>query len=119
MAIRARCPHCQTDHNLADNLAGKKIRCKKCRGIVRVPAGNKVDSAPASSRARVFILLGVLLLLGLGAGGYVLFLGDPTGLTGPRIPKGPTDPEKVIHGKWQHDGEVKYAMIHTLEFAED
>ena len=37
MPIKVRCPHCDTPHNLADNLAGKKIKCKNCGDAVRVP----------------------------------------------------------------------------------
>ena len=38
MPITAICPVCQTAYQVADQLDGKKIRCKKCQGIVQVGA---------------------------------------------------------------------------------
>jgi hypothetical protein len=38
MPIRARCADCAAEYNLADTLAGKKIRCKKCQAVIAVPA---------------------------------------------------------------------------------
>ncbi len=53
MAIRVICPGCQGAMNLADELAGKSIRCKKCQTVCRVPnpaqtktAGPTTASAP-------------------------------------------------------------------------
>jgi hypothetical protein len=37
MPLRVQCPQCAATYNLADSLAGKKFRCKKCQGIVAVP----------------------------------------------------------------------------------
>jgi hypothetical protein len=51
MPIRVLCPQCETSYNLADTLAGKKIRCKKCEAIVAVPAANAPASAPAAAPA--------------------------------------------------------------------
>src|SRR5947209_4595283 len=45
MPIKLRCPACATPHNLADNLAGKKIRCKSCKAVVAVP-GTETLAAP-------------------------------------------------------------------------
>jgi predicted Zn finger-like uncharacterized protein len=36
MPIRTTCPHCQTVYTLADNLAGKKVRCKNCDEVIAV-----------------------------------------------------------------------------------
>lgn len=58
MPIAVVCPHCQTDYALADHLAGKKVRCKNCDGIivVRATAGGsgqaeRIQKEPRSSRA--------------------------------------------------------------------
>ncbi len=37
MTIRITCPGCQSPLSLADELRGKKVRCKKCAAAVRVP----------------------------------------------------------------------------------
>jgi predicted Zn finger-like uncharacterized protein len=39
MPIRTTCPQCQTVYTLADNLAGKKVRCKNCDEVIAVRAG--------------------------------------------------------------------------------
>src|SRR5713101_6208880 len=36
MAIRIICPDCQTTYHLADEYAGKKVRCKKCAAMFLV-----------------------------------------------------------------------------------
>lgn len=62
MPIRTTCPNCQTPYTLADNLAGKKVRCKNCEEVIAVRAGapareaegriQKGSSQPATSRVR-------------------------------------------------------------------
>ena len=47
MPIPVRCPACDRPHNLADALAGKKIRCKNCQAVVAVPAAGERDSEAA------------------------------------------------------------------------
>lgn len=42
MPIRTVCPNCRSVYTLADELAGKKVRCKKCAGPIAVRA--KADS---------------------------------------------------------------------------
>src|SRR6186997_2406020 len=37
MPISMRCPGCQTRFELADDLAGKRIKCKSCGDIFRLP----------------------------------------------------------------------------------
>lgn len=50
MSIRARCPQCAAEYNLADTLAGKKVRCKKCQALIAVPGpAEAVAPAPAST----------------------------------------------------------------------
>jgi hypothetical protein len=36
------CPNCDSDHQIPDHLAGKKVRCPKCKGPMDVPAGFEV-----------------------------------------------------------------------------
>ena len=43
MAIRVRCSACAADYQVADRLAGKKIRCTKCQAVVSVP-GDATDT---------------------------------------------------------------------------
>src|SRR5215475_14380427 len=86
MPIRACCPQCGANYNLADTLAGKKIRCKKCQGIVPVPtaaaAGEEEQpqperparrekapaSAPRSNTARWVVLTTAAVVLCIGVG---------------------------------------------------
>jgi predicted Zn finger-like uncharacterized protein len=57
MAIRVRCPSCETVYSLADHLAGKTVRCKKCESAIVVRAakgraekeGDERESRPDSS----------------------------------------------------------------------
>jgi predicted Zn finger-like uncharacterized protein len=37
MAITTTCPNCKARFRLAEELAGKKVRCQKCEGIFEVP----------------------------------------------------------------------------------
>ncbi len=58
MAIRVRCSHCETSNSFADTLAGKKVRCKKCQGIMAVPQAEVEDvtealAAPPAQKAEV------------------------------------------------------------------
>jgi predicted Zn finger-like uncharacterized protein len=41
MPIRVNCPSCKTPHNLADDKAGRKVRCRKCEKVISVPAARK------------------------------------------------------------------------------
>jgi serine protease Do len=47
MTIRVRCPGCNTEYALTDQLAGKKVRCKKCDTVIAVKAAPKADAPPA------------------------------------------------------------------------
>src|SRR5947207_2091232 len=54
MSIRIRCPECETVYTLTDTTAGKKIRCKKCQGVIAVPqADAEAVTAPASKKDEV------------------------------------------------------------------
>lgn len=41
MSLSLTCPHCDGKLRVADNLAGKKIKCPKCATIFPVPASEK------------------------------------------------------------------------------
>jgi hypothetical protein len=51
MSIAARCGDCQKLYKVDDKLAGKRVRCKACGGVVEVPAQSETRAAPASARA--------------------------------------------------------------------
>ena len=53
MAISAKCPHCGTLLNVKDELAGRKGKCPKCQGVVKIPALAAVQLAavPAAASA--------------------------------------------------------------------
>lgn len=43
MPIETRCASCKTTYRLADSSAGKKLRCKKCNNVFRVPEAEPLD----------------------------------------------------------------------------
>jgi DNA-directed RNA polymerase subunit RPC12/RpoP len=45
MSIRVRCLGCNTEYALADQLAGKKVRCKKCGDVIAVKAVREADAS--------------------------------------------------------------------------
>lgn len=50
MAIRATCGSCNSTFNARDELAGKKVKCPKCKERMVIPSGS---SAPATAVAAV------------------------------------------------------------------
>lgn len=40
MSIRVSCRHCRSEFNLADKLAGKRVKCPKCSQPLQVPAAD-------------------------------------------------------------------------------
>ena len=38
MSIELNCPHCQKHYTVPDEMATKKVKCKACDGVFRVPA---------------------------------------------------------------------------------
>ncbi len=38
MPISVTCPNCQAAYRVADEMAGKKLKCQKCAGVIAVPA---------------------------------------------------------------------------------
>lgn len=52
MPISFACQHCQKTYNVADNLAGKKVKCKACGQAMDVPAQQAISAqAKPASRA--------------------------------------------------------------------
>jgi hypothetical protein len=81
MDFVATCPHCGRQFNPAEDLVGKRIRCKGCGGVYRVgrqPASlSKQETTPASSSLGSCsgCLVAFLVVAGLCAGGaLVLFI---------------------------------------------
>ncbi len=50
--IAVRCSSCGEPHKLRDELAGKKIRCKKCEEVVSVPGSTSSRSSAKSASGR-------------------------------------------------------------------
>src|SRR5262245_26615571 len=46
MPISVTCPSCEATFRLADEMAGKKVKCQKCQGVIAVSASAK-DATPA------------------------------------------------------------------------
>jgi MoxR-like ATPase len=42
MSIEFSCPHCRRAYKVADNLAGKYVKCKECGGVLNVPVPEPV-----------------------------------------------------------------------------
>ena len=51
MAIQLTCDVCQAEYNLKDDLAGKKLRCKKCESVLVVPEAEYLLSESEIERA--------------------------------------------------------------------
>ena len=92
--IQATCPSCHATLKIKKpELAGKKIRCPKCQGIVTVPQASPITSEPvkkarakatksekpeskevSNSKAIVLASLGAVAIVGLLGGGYFIFI---------------------------------------------
>src|SRR5438270_8713768 len=98
MPISATCPHGPTPHRLADDLDGRRIRCKECGEPFRVGGGRRDDyddrprqrrrSSSLSSSLVLLMVIGVVFGVGVtivgGAAVWYLMSGrNPRG--GPRI----------------------------------
>jgi predicted Zn finger-like uncharacterized protein len=56
MSIFVRCPECQAKFRVADDKAGKKLRCRECGEVIRVPDGDGdelLDEVPTRRKTRV------------------------------------------------------------------
>ncbi len=51
MAIKATCNSCQQTFNARDELAGKRVKCPKCKARMMIPAAKSAAAAPAPVRA--------------------------------------------------------------------
>src|SRR5947208_3613026 len=53
MSIQASCPECRSRFTLADDLAGKKVRCNRCQEVFEAPARSREDvtAAPVARKA--------------------------------------------------------------------
>src|SRR5262245_11746914 len=52
MPISVTCPECEATYRVADEAAGKSIKCKKCGTLVSIPAqGGEAQAAGAKRRA--------------------------------------------------------------------
>src|SRR5436190_19900664 len=49
MAIATTCPNCKAIFRLADELAGKTVKCQKCQQMFVVPEGNAETVAVGAS----------------------------------------------------------------------
>src|SRR6476619_6883255 len=49
--VRITCPNCQQQMTVPESVRGKKVRCKKCSGVVPVPVG-AVDTRMQTEQAR-------------------------------------------------------------------
>jgi predicted Zn finger-like uncharacterized protein len=49
MPVRTACPHCDKVYHFADDLRGKKVRCKNCQGtfVVAARAEAEANEPPA------------------------------------------------------------------------
>ncbi len=50
MPIHVVCDQCQSEYNLRDDLAGKKLRCKKCENILVVPVPEEYQAESYGDR---------------------------------------------------------------------
>jgi predicted Zn finger-like uncharacterized protein len=49
MPIQVACTSCAGRFRVPDNVAGKKIRCPKCKEVITVPAGDVAEIAPPAT----------------------------------------------------------------------
>jgi DNA-directed RNA polymerase subunit M/transcription elongation factor TFIIS len=52
MAIRITCPGCKSTLSLADELRGKKVRCKKCETSIKIPGADEEEEKTAITEKR-------------------------------------------------------------------
>lgn len=52
MPIKTTCPHCDKAYTFADTLGGKKVRCKACEEVFRVPPRDEDEERPAVKKRR-------------------------------------------------------------------
>jgi hypothetical protein len=52
MAIALTCAECERDLRVKDELAGRKIKCPECGGVIAVPAGRRTSAVAAGAPAK-------------------------------------------------------------------
>lgn len=52
MPISTTCPECGAKYNLAEAMAGKKIKCKKCEAVIAVPQADEDDEGVTAAAPR-------------------------------------------------------------------
>jgi predicted Zn finger-like uncharacterized protein len=55
MPIQAVCPECRTVYRLADNVAGKQVRCKQCQAVFVAGAAARPKAEPPQREVRVVV----------------------------------------------------------------
>src|SRR5437899_2886105 len=88
MPIVVRCPTCHARLSAPDSTAGKRARCRRCRGVVPVPAAVRATAPvpepppaptprpPAVPPRRAAVVVGLLMLATVGFGAYYLITTD-------------------------------------------
>jgi predicted Zn finger-like uncharacterized protein len=75
MSIRIICPQCTHSYSVADELAGRKIRCKNCGEPIKIPRPEVADEPESPDEPRpvqaavwsaknIAALIGILAVLG-------------------------------------------------------
>jgi predicted Zn finger-like uncharacterized protein len=86
MTIKVKCPACDEPYRLADDKAGKDVRCKRCNETISVPdpeeerrSARQPKPKESGSSTMLYVILGVgggfllLVLLLCGAIGYFVY----------------------------------------------
>jgi len=47
MPIATKCPNCEASFRLADEMAGKRVKCQKCENVFTVPQAEAEETPPA------------------------------------------------------------------------
>jgi predicted Zn finger-like uncharacterized protein len=55
MPIQTHCPSCQTEYTLIDNLAGKYVRCERCRQSFRATSQAEAPRQSANGTPRIIV----------------------------------------------------------------
>jgi predicted Zn finger-like uncharacterized protein len=53
MSISITCPECFQQMTVSDGLAGKKVRCKECKGVVEVAVESEPESEPETEEVKL------------------------------------------------------------------
>ena len=80
------CSQCGHSYDVDDTLAGKTIRCRNCKHLVRLPRGARTEPPLLTRQGVVLLVAGVLSLIAVGSGIAYLAMqgresGQPTALS--------------------------------------